>query len=219
MTNRNILCAWSTASGTFASIETSKPIFSSAKMQQRNKTRIYRLCVFTGFSIILPLIATIYAKGMRASQPQCQHWADREEETEWEKERKRMLLNMRICLCEYIKYETWSIEQHVRVRERERISENEYEHVDLYTVSVCTCVCDRMEWNGLSIVENAIVRNIWSHYLYIIFYSVALPKCICTSQSVSQPASTYAYTYEWHIQCVEGKTKFPMFAAHFCRDI
>lgn len=30
------------------------------------------LCIFTGFSIILSLIGTMCAKGMRTSQPQCQ---------------------------------------------------------------------------------------------------------------------------------------------------
>lgn len=71
--------------------------------EQRNKKRINErvcvwLCVFTGFSIILPLIETIYAKDMRVSQPQCQI------------EERMLLLRMlrytRVQRVQYIKYET-----------------------------------------------------------------------------------------------------------------
>lgn len=121
----------------------------------------------------------IYAKGMRASQPQCQ------------------ILNVGICVvvcvCVYIKYETWGIARHA-----------------LHSSSSSTIV---IEWNGLGIVENAIVWNIWSHYLYIIFYSVALAKCIhmCSTAHITPLHTCTPSTYDTD----EGNPSFCYVQANF----
>lgn len=75
------------------------------------------LCVFTGFSIILPLIAMIYAKGMRASQPQCQ------------------ILNVGICVVVYV-HKIWNMKHWTTCVERmQQQRQQQQQHY-----------CDRMEW-------------------------------------------------------------------------